>query len=445
MLRVIYQLLGKSSVFRTPNTRRPPSAKPFLEALEDRMVLSAAPSVSDLIVMDPLGAGNLGQDEDTPDYPAIAAAQATGSIGSTSTSTTTDATDLPLPVLNSLVGASATLYLNFTGDFVPSWQGYSNIPIPAFDTDGDRSTLSQTEVTTITQIWQIVAENYAPFNINVSTVDPRTVSGYSGIVSQIDIGGNGFWLGGTCGGYAQVGGLAGSSANNPARGFVFPDNLANGNVFYTGEAITHESGHTMGLNHQATYSDTTRTAEYQQGPGDGTAPIMGSSYYATRGMWWYGQSVLDSTSYQDDLAVIASNFGYRPVEVGSTASTATPLTVSGTQVHAAGIIATMSEVDVWSFTTGAGSISLSVSAPSYGNLHSMIELLDASGNVVAGWQDPDSGTVTWTGTLAAGSYRLVVASHGISNGCTATNYGFDVGTYSITGSVVATTLAGTQT
>jgi hypothetical protein len=390
---------------------------------------------------DELGVGDLNHSADRPlsdPYPAIVAPQPTGTTSST-TSTTTAMTGLPLPVLNSLPGASATLYLNFTGDFVSSWLGYSNISTPAFDTDGDGAALSQTEVTTITQIWQVVAENYAPFKINVSTVDPRTVSGYTGTVSQIDVGGNGSWTGGTYGGLAQVGGLSGSSANNPVRGFVFPNNLGNGNVFYTGEAISHESGHTMGLQHQAAYSGTTQTSQYQQGPGDGTAPILGVSYYATRGMWWYGQSALGSTSYQDDMAVISSNFGYRPDEAGSTASTASPLTVAGTQVSASGITSTMSDVDAWSFTTGAGSVSFSVSAPSYGNLHPKIELLDSSGNVVAGWQDPDSGTVSWTGTLAAGSYEVVVASHGISRGASATNYGFDVGTYSITGSLVAST------
>ncbi len=379
------------------------------------------------------GDGDLCQGDDAPDYPALVAALPIGTPRTTGASTTA-AEGLPLPALSSLPGAAATLYLNFTGDSVLSWLGHSSIFIPAFDTDGDGPALSQAEVTTITQIWQIVAENYAPFNINVSTEDPRTLSNYTGTVSQIDIGGDGAWLGGTYGGISQVGGLADSSADNPARGFVFPDNLANGNVWYTGEGISHESGHTMGLNHQSVYSDTTRIAEYQQGPGDGTAPVMGVSYYATRGMWWYGQSSLDSSSYQDDLAVIASNFGYRPAEVGSTASTATPLTVSGTQVRAAGIIATMADVDVWSFTTGTGSISLSVSAPSYGNLHPKIELLDVGGNAITSWQDPDGEKVSWTGTLAAGSYRLVVASHGISSGSTATDYGFDVGTYTITGS-----------
>src|SRR5262249_44133799 len=160
-------------------------------------------------------------------------------------------------------------------------------------------------------------------------------SGYTGGSSQIDVGGNGSWTGGTYGGIAQVGGYSGSSAGNPVRGFVFPANLGNGNAWYTGEASSHESGHTMGLQHPSAYSGTTKTAEYQQGPGDGTAPIMGNSYNAQRGMWWYGLSSVSSTTYQDDMAVIGSNsFGFKPDDAGSTVSSAAPLAVAGNQVSA---------------------------------------------------------------------------------------------------------------
>src|SRR5208283_5255404 len=117
--------------------------------------------------------------------------------------------------------------LNFDGDNVPSWLGYSPGTVPAFTGTS----------TTITEIWQIVAENYSPFNINVTTVQPA-----SGEVSQIDIGGNGSWTGGTYGGIAQVGGMTGSSPSNPVRGFVFPDNLGSGYYWYVADGATHESG-----------------------------------------------------------------------------------------------------------------------------------------------------------------------------------------------------------
>src|SRR5262249_38622379 len=160
------------------------------------------------------------------------------------------------------------------------------------------------------------------------------------------------------------------------------------------------------------------------------------SYSAQRGMWWYGLSSVGSTTYQDDMSVIGSNsYHYKPDDAGSSVNSAAPLTVSGNQVSASGIISSMSDVDVWSFVTDTSSVSLSVAAPTYGNLHAKIELLDSSGNVMAGWQDPDTASVSWSGTLNSGSYDLVVASHGISSLATSTNYGFDVGTYIISGTI----------
>lgn len=358
---------------------------------------------------------------------------------STSTSTSTAGSGLPVPAYSSLPGANAVLYLNFGGDTVSSWLGYTPGTIPAYSTDSDVTTFSASELNNIYLVWQQVSEDYAPFNINVTTVDPRTVSGFSGHVSQIDIGGNGAWTGGTYGGIGQVGGFGSSSATNPVRGFVFPTNLGNGYPKYVAEASSHESGHNMGLWHQSAWSGTTKTAEYQTGPGDGTAPIMGNSY-SYRGLWWYGLSSQGTGStYQDDMAIISSSsngYGYRADEAGNTAGTASPLSLSGNSINTSGIITTMSDLDYWSFATDAGTISFTVSAPSYGNLHPKFELVNSSGTVIVGWQDLDALSVSWSGSLAAGTYRIVVASHGVSSGSTSTNYGFDVGQYTITGSVL---------
>jgi fibronectin type 3 domain-containing protein len=98
--------------------------------------------------------------------------------------------------------------------------------------------------------------------------------------------------------------------------------------------------------------------------------------------------------------------------------------------------------DTIAFSTSGGAVSFTVSAPyssdlgaTYGNLHPKLEITDSSGNVMAGWQDPDSGSASWSGSLPAGSYWIVVGSHGISSLASANNYGFDVGTYTISGTV----------
>ena len=47
-----------------------------------------------------------------------------------------------IPVLNSLPGAAAALYLDFDGHTESSWGGYSNVVTPVFDQDGDATTFS---------------------------------------------------------------------------------------------------------------------------------------------------------------------------------------------------------------------------------------------------------------------------------------------------------------
>src|SRR5438874_6455891 len=80
--------------------------------------------------------------------------------------------NLIVPAFSSLPGARANLYLDFNGHFDGTWGTYSNIDTPAYDIDGNPSVFSAAEQSNIYQIWQAVAEDYAPFNVNVTTVDP---------------------------------------------------------------------------------------------------------------------------------------------------------------------------------------------------------------------------------------------------------------------------------
>ncbi len=348
--------------------------------------------------------------------------------GSTSGTTTTVAASSPLtsiPILNSLAGAAVSVYLDFNGHFESSWGSYSNITQPAFDQDGDASTFSDGELATIQNIWRYIAEDYSPFNVNVTTVQPASFA--NGAALRISIGGDGAWIG-PYGGVAYVNSFTNSISNVV---FVFPKNLANGNAKYTAEASSHESGHGFGLQHQSLYSGTTKVDEYYAGPGDGRAPIMGDSYSATRGLWWYGTSATSSTTIQDDMAVIsrtANGFGYRVDDYGNTVSTASALTVSGSQLSGSGVITTTSDVDFFSFSTDAGQIGISVSAlATFNDLDAKLQLFDANGGLIATSDPSTSFGASITATVAAGSYRVAVASHG--------GYG-DVGQYTVSGTIV---------
>lgn len=350
------------------------------------------------------------------------------SSGSTSdTTTTTTAATSPLssiPVLNSLAGAAVSVYLDFDGHFEANWGSYSNITQPAFDQDGDPTTFSDGELATIQNIWQYVAEDYSPFNVNVTTVQPGSFA--NGVALRVSIGGDGSWIG-PYGGVAYVNSFTNSISNVV---FVFPKNLANGYAKYTGEASSHESGHAFGLQHQSLYTGTTKVDEYYSGPGDGRAPIMGDSYSATRGLWWYGTSV-SSTTYQDDMAVISrstNGFGYRVDDYGNTAATASALAVSGSQLSGSGFITTTNDVDFFAFSTDAGQIGINVSVlASINDLDAKLQLFDANGSLI---ETSDPSTLfgaSLSATVAAGSYRVAVSSHG--------GYG-DVGQYTVSGTIV---------
>jgi hypothetical protein len=403
--------------------------RPGVETLDRRLLLHAGGGLDNLLDVDGGPAlDQLAAEHDLGTFPAIEAPVGAGTTGTTTTtSTPTGLAPLSsIPVLNSLLGASASLYLDFDGHFEPQWGGYSNVTSPAFDQDGDATTFSVAELGAIDQIWQFVAEDYAPFNINVTTVLPPSFA--DGVAMRVAIGGTGAWTGGLYGGLTYVNTFTNWIVNTS---FVFPKNLANGYARYTADAVSHEAGHAFGLQHQSQYSGTTKVADYYAGPGDGRAPLMGYSYGAARSLWWYGTSIY-STIFQDDLAVLSrvqNRFGYRADDHGNTATTATPLAVSGTQVGGAGIIEKTSDLDVFSVTTGAGTISLTVDVPAgINNLDARLELRDATGTALIASAAPSTSFgATVTATVAAGSYRLVVASQG--------NYG-DVGQYTVRGTIV---------
>jgi hypothetical protein len=342
---------------------------------------------------------------------------------------------LVVPAYSSLAGAAATLYLDFDGHFESSWGSYGSISSPAYDIDGNANDFSATELANIEQIWKFVAEDYAPFKINVTTVLPSSFA--NGVSLRVVIGGNSSWAGGTYGGVAYVNSFTNSIVNTA---YVFPANLGNGYPKYVGDAASHEAGHAFGLQHQSAYSGSTMTATYQSGPGDGTAPLMGNSYSATRSLWWYGASTSSST-LQNDMEIISNStngFGYRADDYGNSLTAATWLNASTGSFNANGIISQMTDTDWFSFTTGAGNVTLNVDVSEpHNNLDARLDLYDANGNFIA-FSSPGTGfDANLSLTLGAGTYFAVVSSTGVSSNATANNYGFNVGQYKFTGTLVA--------
>lgn len=79
--------------------------------------------------------------------------------------------------LNSLPGASKTIYLDFDGHLTRETQwntdfALPNIASPAYNLDGDFGGFSSIEQLVIQNVWERVSEDFRPFNVNVTTQDP---------------------------------------------------------------------------------------------------------------------------------------------------------------------------------------------------------------------------------------------------------------------------------
>src|SRR5205814_3122687 len=78
-------------------------------------------------------------------------------------------------LLHSKPGSKRVIFLDFDGHVMSgnAWTaGYNNgnpINCPPWDIDGDPSTFNDAERTLIQQVWQRVAEDYAPFDVDVTT------------------------------------------------------------------------------------------------------------------------------------------------------------------------------------------------------------------------------------------------------------------------------------
>jgi hypothetical protein len=351
-----------------------------------------------------------------------------------------------VPAYSSNTGAAATLYLDFNGHFEAQWGSHSNAVTPVFSRDADTTTFSSSELATIKQVWQRVSEDFAPFNINVTTVNPGNFD--NGNALRVAIGGSWQdWYHNSAGGVAL-----GGSFTNDAPNVVYVFSEVNfGSAKNIADAASHEAGHAFGLRHQSSFDANGDVIEAYRSGTDQKGPIMGNHYPSVRTTWAYGQSSYrdsdDNVIYagmQDDMAVIASTtngFGYRPDDFGSNTYDAYlmgQLSSYGPVSNISGIIGKTSDVDWFQFNvTTAGRLSLQANVAEIGaNLDARLSLFRLehhlyNGKVVfsqipVGTSDPSTSlNASVAANITPGTYIAVVSSHG--------EYG-DVGQYTLKGS-----------
>jgi hypothetical protein len=377
-------------------------------------------------------------------------------------------------LLHSLPTANHTIYLDFDGHVTEgttwnSQSGISSIVSPAYDPGNNGASFTDAELTQIQGIWKRVAEDFSPFEINVTTEDPgaaalsKTGGSDTQWGSRVVVTED--WDDCGCGGFAYL-----TSFNDSVDEPVF---VFNTSAIGVSAATTHEVGHALGLSHDG----TTAGAAYYGGHGSGEVawgPIMGSGYYTNMTTWDTGQ-YYQSNQSQDDWQIITNNngFGFRADDHGGNASSFSSLVIEGTNssdsnlsdVSGFGVISQAADQDWFEFQTGSGVINLTVdsyvqetfvnngvgftrtveSTPvgdQGSNLDVLATIYDNNQNVIAS-SNPTLGLSASFNDLSLneGTYYIAVDGTGYGNWAANPPTGFDQsvsrGQYLISGTVVS--------
>ncbi|MFC0624963.1 pre-peptidase C-terminal domain-containing protein [Kribbella deserti] len=328
--------------------------------------------------------------------------------------------------LHSKPGANRVIYLDFDGHTITgtAWNTDgkpATVNVTPYDTDGNPAVFGTAEQDVVRDVWTRVAEDYAPFDVDVTTQAPpqaaidRTDANDQQFGTRVLIDPDTWYESGCgCGGVAYIG-VYDTPGNHdyyqPA--LVFTRGVGTG-AKNLAEAASHEAGHNIGLGH-----DGTASQGYYEGHG-AWAPIMGVGYYRGISQWSKGE-YSGASNPEDDFAVAGSHgLPLRADDHGNGTSTATVLTI-GTPI--AGVSATADDVDVFRVEIGAaGNYTANATAAAIGgNLDIKLDLLNSAGTVV-GTNNPaagqtDAGTPTGlnaaiTQNLQPGTYYLRVAGTG---------------------------------
>ena len=247
--------------------------------------------------------------------------------------------DLPrLKNLQSKPGAPHVLYINYWGGTLTdtAWNNNFNSGNPIeydhYSNDSNPAVITEYERYLMWLGWQEAAEDYAAFNINVTTIqsvyDATPITDRTQIIATPTKS----WYG-SAGGVAYVG-IFDYSTDYYKTGWAF--NNTSGAL---GMTISHEAGHQLGLRH-----DGDSRQQYYRGHGN-WGPIMGAPFGKPYVQWSKGEYP-GANRQEDDINIIKGHVGLIVDDTGNALVNAANLDLPLLdQQHSIGV----SDVDAFKF------------------------------------------------------------------------------------------------
>jgi hypothetical protein len=268
----------------------------------------------------------------------------------------------------------------------------------------------------IQQIWKGVSEDFAPFDVDITT---EKIDFYNARCIITNSTSNELFKDGSYGGVAYL-----NSWNYPIYKTCWCFNPNSLNLLAAIQTVSHEIGHTLGLKHQGT-----RTSEYYKGYG-GWGPIMGASFTQKLSQWSYvpnGETYMGTSTQpsinQNDLAIINKTLSYidddYPSSIEETINSI--MITTNTLNTFYGTISENTDNDFFKFGSGIGNIVINcIISTTDSNLDLGLTLFDSSYNqITIGAKNELNSTINYFGEKTSVYYLKV---NGIGNNYY-TNYG----------------------
>lgn len=356
--------------------------------------------------------------------------------------------------LNSDPTAPQTIYLDFTGHLTTNnfWNLVSGVPTfvtRPFTKDGDAFQFNDDELLTIQYIWSRVAEDLAPFHINVTTEDPGDAAMLQSGFQRVVIGGNGDWAGGP-----PAIGVADATfpVGDDIAVYLFAENIDFNmdTIFAEEEDVANLVTYALGITFSLGGDNVITPLGIFPYGGHGTgstawAPIMGDFQSLNPLKQWSKGEYHFATNTQDDLAIITNplinGVVYKEDDHGNVRQNATQLTPIGNQVFGSGLIERNFDIDMFRFeVTGeyGEAINFEIDPFHRGpNLDILAKIYNQSGVVIAESNPVDELNAPFNINLSPGIYYLSVEGTGRPH-LSPTDYGYSdygsLGHYTIIGS-----------